>query len=488
MSLFFLAFLISAPVMAGPQLSAADEYDRYRFKVEFDQPGLLERNPELRTASGLAKDSPQFERAMGELQSFQAGRIAEIGSELGRAAEVSHHFVLVENAIGLRLTEAEARRIAQLPGVASVTREQVYTLDTYRGPEFINAQLIWNGSATPGGTPYDGLGMIAGVLDTGYNSDHPSFINDPSCGHGVGLIPPKVLGAVDCSATDPSGFCNGPSPEDTNGHGSHTASTVAGNRIDATANPAPPIPAPFTEMSGVAPCAHLRIYKTCPGQTCPGFDIGAGLQSALIDGDIDVINYSISGGSSPWNDNDRAKLDLVAAGTFVAASAGNTSDTVPNPVGQVNHRGPWVMSVAASTRDGDFAGVGSISGPGTPPPATQNVAMDPGSDSPVGTPFTNKPIRRDINQTPGAEGCSAPTGTPFPAGFFNNAVALVQRGNCTFTEKINNAAAAGADMVVIWNNVAGGFGMSTPGQANVPAYSIEQPFGQAMATFIDGNP
>ena len=488
LSMFFLAFLVSMPVMAESQLSAADEFGRYRFKVEFDQPGLLERNPELRSASGIAKDSPAFERAMGEVQVFQSGQIDAIGAEIGRAADVSHYFVLAENAIGLRLTEAEARRVAQLPDVVSVTREQVYSLDTYRGPEFINAHLIWNGSATPSNIAYEGEGMIAGVLDTGFNSDHPSFANDPSCGHGVGSVPPKILGAVDCSSTNPGGFCNGPSAEDTNGHGSHTASTVAGNRIDATANPPPNIPAPFTEMSGVAPCAHLRIYKTCPGSTCPGFDINAGLQSALIDGDIDVINYSISGGASPWNDNDRTKLDLVAGGTFVAASAGNTSTNVPNPVGQVNHRGPWVMSIAASTRDGDFSGEGSISGPGTPPPLTTNVTMDRGSDSPLGSPFTNKPIRRDPGQTAGAEGCSPPTGTPFPAGVFNNAVALVQRGGCAFSEKITNAAAAGAEMVVVWNNVAGGFGMSTPGQANIPAYSIPQDEGQAMADFIDANP
>jgi len=36
LSMFFLAFLVSMPVMAESQLSAADEFGRYRFKVEFD--------------------------------------------------------------------------------------------------------------------------------------------------------------------------------------------------------------------------------------------------------------------------------------------------------------------------------------------------------------------------------------------------------------------------------------------------------------------
>ena len=242
-------------------------------------------------------------------------------------------------------------------------------------------------------------------------------------------------------------------------------------------------------MSGVAPCAHLRTYKVCPGQTCPAADLAAGMATLLLDGDVDTMNYSISGGTSPWTDFDRTKLDIVESGVFVAASAGNTSATITDPVGQVNHRGPWVMTVAASTRDGDFAGDMSLTGPGTPPAGTQDVAMDRGSDSPVGDPLVDHPIRRDPGQVATAEGCNAADGgVPFPANFFTGAVALIQRGSCAFTDKINNAAAAGADMVVIWNNVTGGLSMATPGQANIPAYSINLGPGQAIADFIDANP
>ncbi|GAB4167372.1 MAG: hypothetical protein Kow0020_00180 [Wenzhouxiangellaceae bacterium] len=483
-----IAGLVVTSAAAQVEFSPADELGRYRYKVVFDQPGVLQQNPALLQDIREARRSGTSTRALESIESAQAARMAELSQALGRPAEATHHFILRETALVLRMTADEAARVAALPNVKAVSREPVYQLDTYRGPEFIGADQIWNGTATPDMVGREGRGMIAAVLDSGYNSDHPSFQNDPACGHGTGTIPNKVLSAADCSQTDMTGYCAGPSAEDTNSHGSHTASTVAGNRLDTSVTPPPTIPAPFTQISGVAPCASLRIYKVCPGSTCPGFDIAAGLDSVLIDGDASVMNYSISGGQNPWQDFDRTKLDLVAAGIFVAASAGNTSTGTPNPVGAVNHRGPWVMSVAASTRDGDFSGEGSISGPGTPPPATQNVPMDPGSDSPLGSPFTNKPIRRDPNQTAGAEGCSPPAGTPFPSGFFNGAVALIQRGSCTFTEKITNAFNAGADMVVIWNNTTGTISMSTPGQPNIPAYSIEQAPGQEMASFIDANP
>ena len=474
-------------------LSPADAQGRFRYMIDFDEPALLDLGGAVKSGSRLDTRAPEFERAMSQLKQFQAARIDSISAAVARSVKVSHHFVVTRNGIAARLTPEEAQQVTQLPAVKSVERERVYSLDTFRSGEFIGADSVWDGTNTPDSTELRGEGMIAGVLDSGTNLDHPSFANDPSCGHGQPGTPDKLISAVDCSATDLGGFCDGPNPNDTNGHGSHTASTLAGNQLDNTATPSPGIPAPFTEMSGVVPCAHIRSYKVCPGDTCPGADLQAGFATLLLDGDADVMNYSISGGTDPWGafDSDRVMLDLVEAGTFVAASAGNADlQNGESPIGQVNHRGPWVMSVAASTRDGDFNGIGSISGPGTPPLLTQDVAMDRGSDSPLGAPFFNKAIRRDPNQPVGAEGCSppVPSGPVFPSDFFADSVALVQRGDCTFTEKINNAADAGADMVVIWNNRAGAFGMSTPGQAAIPAYSIPQNAGQAMADFIDANP
>ncbi len=487
------ALLAPTLVSAQEALSPADEQGRYRYLITLDDRGLLQRGVLPGKGEVAATRSPAFLSAQAELQSAQADALNDIAQELDRDVEASHRFLVSFSGLGVRLTQVEAERIRAMPGVASVERERVYQLDTYRGPGFIGADSLWDGTAAPLPGQYRGEGMISAILDSGINTDHPSFADDPACGFGVGGTPSKLLSAVDCSSSDGAGRCNGGNPEDTNGHGTHTASTVAGNLIDDSVTPPPSIPQPFTEMSGVAPCSHVRAYKVCPGSSCPGFDIQAGMDTVLLDGDVETMNFSISGGASPWLDNDRRKLDLVDAGIFVAASAGNTSTGVPNPVGQVNHRGPWVMSVAASTRDGDFEGLMSITGPGAPPAATQSVDMLPGSDSPLGSQLVDHPIRRDTNQPAGIEGCANDTppvagSVPFPAGFFNGSVALIQRGGCSFTRKINNAAAAGADMVVIWNNTTGTISMSTPGQVATPGYSIQEAPGQAIANFVDANP
>lgn len=312
--------------------------------VEFAEPGLLHGTTRAAGARFDARD-PAVVAYRDQLMQVQAGHKAAIAGALGRAPEVTHHYLASHSGMAIRLTAAEADQVARLPGVASVKPEVVEQIDTNAGPVFIGADTIWNGSAIPGGGPGTrGEGMVIAVLDTGMvSATHPSFANDASCGHG-GANPNKVLSSLDCATTDGTGLCNGPTPTDTNGHGSHTASTSGGNRVPTSATPAPNV-----EISGVAPCANLRIYKVCPTTSCPGAAIQAGMDSILLHGGVDVMNFSISGGRNPWEDNDRKKLDLVSAGVFVAASAGNTSATITNPIGQVNHLGPWVLSVAAST-------------------------------------------------------------------------------------------------------------------------------------------
>jgi len=457
-------------------LSPADAQGRYRYMIDFDEPALLDLGRSIKSGKRLNTRAPAFDRAMAEIQQFQAARIDSINAAVARTVEVSHHFVVSRNGVAARLTPQEARQVSQLPAVKSVERERLYALDLFRSGEFIGATSVWDGSSTPDGSELRGEGIIAGVLDSGSNLDHPSFADDPACGHGEGGTPSKLISAVDCGATDGSGRCDGLEPNDTNGHGSHTASTVAGNLLDNAADPSPGIPEPFTEMSGVAPCAHIRSYKVCPGNSCPGADLQAGFATLLLDGDVDVMNYSISGGTNPWLDFDRIKLDIVEAGTFVAASAGNTNDNQPDPVGQVSHRGPWVMSVAASTQD-------VVTGkPVSLEDGPQGVPGIEGTGPAMTEDFTGQlRYSGDVDAT-NFEGCNA-----WPADSFDGETALISRGACTFEDKVNNAVDAGALFVIVFNNVGGGAivmgGLET---TTVPAVMLSNSDGLAMVDTLAG--
>ncbi|HET9033058.1 MAG TPA: S8 family serine peptidase [Dokdonella sp.] len=456
--------------------------------IKFTDAGALHYKGGVANLRATAPDpnarASKFDAASADTKNYRAylrerqqDSIATMSSLLGHPLEVTHTYEITDSGIAARLTAAEAAKIANAPGVASVKQEEIYHLDTYRGPIFIGADTVWN-QAIPGGAKSRGKGVVVGVLDTGVNSTHPSFADDATCGFGPSDH--KLLSAVDC-ATSTAGVCNGPDPEAVaSGHGVHTASTAAGNTVTNSASPSPNLPVPYTQMSGVAPCASLRTYKVCATDQCSSSAISAGIQNAIIDG-VDVINYSISGGTNPWADSDRAFLDAVNTDIVVAASAGNTNATITNPVGQVNHRGPWVMTVAASTQDVNLGAGVSATGPGTPPADTQNLLAALGSHMTTAVPFTNKEIRVSATNL---IGCTA--GGAFPANFFNGAVALIQRGTCPFTEKVANAAAAGADQVIIYNNTFGTINMNTDG-ATIPAYSITQAAGVAMNSFITSN-
>jgi subtilisin family serine protease len=459
------------------QYSAADKDGRFVYLIQFAEKGLLHRQV-LAHGERFNPNSPQAKANRAQIVREQATHVEGITRALRRDLKVTHHFLATHSGIAGRLTPEEAQVIRGLPGVKSVERERLFHTTTFRSPQFIGADKIWDGTAVPpGSSGTKGEGMIIAMLDTGIDPAHPSFANDPNCGHGT-TEPNKLLSALDCSSTDVNGLCNGPDPIDHVEHGTHTASTAGGNAVGTNAVPPPVLP-----ISGVAPCASIRAYKVCPTDTCPDADIKAGVDSVLIHGDAKLMSFSISGGTLPWLDNDRDFLDLVEADVLVSAAAGN-GDVV---VGQVNHRGPWVFTVAASTKDQVLHdGLISAAGPGQPPPDTQNIGLDIGSASPDGSPLNGFPIRHFTGQNIDFEGCSSEPA--FPPGFFTGAVALIRRGNCPFTEKITNAFNAGAAMVVIRNNVPGTVLMDTTGQPPVPAYSCDQTPGDALAAFVDANP
>ncbi len=137
------------------------------------------------------------------------------------------------------------------------------------------------------------------------------------------------------------------SARDSEGHGTHTASTAAGDIVAS----APIFGVERGPISGVAPGAWVNSYKVCGPDGCFSSDSVAAVEAALFDG-VDVINFSISGGSDPFSDPvELAFLDAYEAGIFVAASAGNSGPAAAT----ADHLSPWVTTVGASTQTREFA-------------------------------------------------------------------------------------------------------------------------------------
>ncbi|KAJ0832827.1 putative cucumisin [Helianthus annuus] len=138
------------------------------------------------------------------------------------------------------------------------------------------------------------------------------------------------------------------SARDTEGHGTHTASTVAGIAV----NNASMLGLAKGTARGGVPSARIAVYKICFPAGCSDADILAAFDDAIADG-VDIISLSV-GGSTPLDYFE----DSIAIGAFHSMKNGIlTSNSAGNdgPIpGSITNLSPWSLSVAASSIDRKF--------------------------------------------------------------------------------------------------------------------------------------
>ncbi|PKU63630.1 subtilisin-like protease SBT1.2 [Dendrobium catenatum] len=283
----------------------------------------------------------------GDLESFHRSFLPNSTLDSGQPRLVySYRHVL--SGFAAHLTPGELEVVKSKPGFLYAQCDRRYQLATTYTPKYLGLTTYnaWGSSMM-------GQGLIIGVIDTGIKPRHPSFKDT-----NMPPKPPITKWKGNCSYT---GFpCNNkiigakafyggthPSPEDTDGHGTHVASTAAGNFVKdanvlgmAKGDPA----------SGMAPMAHLSIYKVCYQKVgCDGADTYAAIDQAIKDG-VDIISMSISGyhNATLYEDSiSRGSMAAIQYGIIPVAAAGNDGPKT----GTLCHSAPWVLTVGASTTD-----------------------------------------------------------------------------------------------------------------------------------------
>ncbi|MEU9507302.1 S8 family serine peptidase [Micromonospora sp. NPDC048170] len=389
-----------------------------------------------------------------ELAQRQDTLVDEIEAVLGRSVRVAHTYRNVVNGLAVAVSADEAAQLSGLPGVSAVVPDETRELTTDTSNALIQSPAVWEGrTAENVGTR--GEGVVVGILDSGINPVHPSFaaVDGDGYRHTNPFGEGRYVGV--CAPTHPQhkAICNdkligawamvGTDARDDNGHGSHTASTAAGNRHEATMTVG--ASSHKLTVSGVAPRANVISYKVCMSIGCLSSATIAAVDQAIADG-VDVLNYSISGRDDPWNDMvDQAFLEAYSAGIFVAASAGNSG---PGP-STVAKTAPWNMSVAAVSHERVIAHRLDVTAPTPVPAALTGVAAVIGEGSP------SPPIEGEIRYSGTVDADNEQGCAPFPAAAFSGRVALIPRGGCDFSVKVRNAAAAGATGVVVHTQYGG---------------------------------
>jgi hypothetical protein len=351
------------------------------------------------------------------------------------------------------------RDVVAIPGVVAVQADAMRQPLTDASTDFIGA-----GPATPAAAS-DGAGVLVGVLDSGVWPEHPSFAESRAsqapplktdgtartCDFGANPLDPAAAGAA-----DPQPFrCNRKliggaaflsayledaaradaekykTARDSNGHGTHTASTAAGNVLAS----APVFGTDRGPLRGVAPGAWLSVYKVCGVEGCFSSDSAAAVGQAVKDG-VQVINFSISGGTTPQTDPvELAFLDAYAAGVFVAASAGNEGPGA----GTTNHLSPWVTTVAASTQSREFV-------------STLTLRAGDAKATFEGASITAGAGPAPVMLAESVAGYGKLCGTkPVANAFAGKIVACERGGNIARVDKGNNVKAGGAVGMILYN-------------------------------------
>ena len=392
-----------------------------------------------------------------------------------------YDFAFSLNGYSAFLTQEQVDALKQQKGVLMVLEDQMRFADTDSSPTFLG--LTAAGSAYAKG--FTGKGVVVGIIDTGIWPEHPSFADD-------GSFPAPPTGALPCefgntahNPNDAPFTCNNKligayqfldtyraligatadefdSARDDNGHGSHTASTAAGNSGVAASL----YGSPRGTISGIAPRAHIIAYKGLGNQGGFTSDLAAAIDQAVADG-VDVINYSIGSGPGTPGGDEIAFLFAADAGVFVATSAGNSGPgpgTIGNPATM-----PWLTAVGANTQSRFFQGT---------------VILGNGAQ------YTGASITPGVDSSPLVDAASLGNALCNPAVAFSSSVAgkivVCQRGVVGRAAKsLAVFNAGGVGMIMHENSDAGNLFSDSHW---VPSVHVDQSPGLAIKAYIAANP
>ncbi|KAF4378136.1 hypothetical protein F8388_009044 [Cannabis sativa] len=247
------------------------------------------------------------------------------------------------NGFAAKLTEKQRLKIESMKEVISVFPDKLLYKQTTMSWDFMGFdKKVRRNPSVESDT-------IIGVIDSGIWPESQSFSDE-----GFGPPPNKWKGA--CNGGQ-NFTCNNKiigarfyptmsgdnSTRDDEGHGSHTASTAAGNVVNG---------ASFYELKkgtarGGVPSARIAAYKVCSSRGCTAAAVMAAFDDAISDG-VDFITISIGFAGAVSFDNDPVSIGAFHAiekGILTINSAGNSGPSL----GTVSSVAPWIMTVGAST-------------------------------------------------------------------------------------------------------------------------------------------
>ncbi|XVF79949.1 hypothetical protein PTKIN_Ptkin15bG0031200 [Pterospermum kingtungense] len=344
-TLLLLAFVGVSSTASGNKQTYIVHLDRSKIKTAYQS---------------LENSTPWYEAMLNS--------IAEVSSQEEDESEATppellYAYETVMFGMAARLSSKQLELLSKMDGFQYAVPDGKLSLHTTRTPQFLGLEKgkgLWYASNLKSD-------VIIGVVDTGIWPEHPSFQD-----HGLSAIPKRWKGSCTKGTQFSPSNCNRKligakyffkgfeasegkineteyikSARDSNGHGTHTASTAAGSFVEnasffGLAN---------GSAAGMRYASRIAVYKSCWG-FCSGVDVIAAVEEAVSDG-VDVLSISLGSPAQAYYEDFMALalFQAISKGIFVSCSAGNSGPSKST----VRNTAPWIMTVAASSLDRSFA-------------------------------------------------------------------------------------------------------------------------------------
>ncbi|NMH60693.1 S8 family peptidase [Alteromonas ponticola] len=243
---------------------------------------------------------------------------------------------------GATLTRVQIEQLKENPAVVSVYANSPLEYYNYESGEITGGHYVQDQYGVTG------EGSVIAVLDSGVDGTHPDLTFGDTVIENV-----KIVGDLDLTGGNTTFIEGVPNSDTSSGHGTHVAGTVAGSGA-ASANDE----RRAFYHDGIAPGAKLVGLGAGEGLNIlfglQGFDYAITNQERL---EIDIITNSWGGGDGmefdPNNPINQASFEAYKRGmvvSFAASNSGPEEDTLNQYA-----IAPWVINVAAGTKDKELA-------------------------------------------------------------------------------------------------------------------------------------
>ena len=443
--------------------------------------------------------SAEIEQASKEVIANQASIKEKVKAITNQAIGKSYGYVV--NGFATKAKVKDIQKLRNIPGVKSVTLAKVYYANDSSADDMANVSTVWNNYK------YKGEGTVVSIIDTGIDPNHKDLrLSDDSkakltkdkvnaftkeTGYGR-YFTDKVPYGHNYSDNNDNITDDNPSEQ----HGMHVAGIVAANGTAANS---------VNSVVGVAPEAQLLAMKAFSNS-----DSSASTDSTSIIGAIDdsaklgadVLNMSLGSVSGQQNEDDPEVAAVERAtkkGTAAVISAGNsgTSNSETEGVNKAYYGNPdmetlgspgtarsatTVASAENTKATTDGVTITSADGKTTivNPEATQ---LSEGTDR----AFFNDKKFYVVKDKNGKLGTGAAKQYTSDTSAVKGKIAIVKRGDLTFTDKQKYAQEAGAAGLIIVNNKPGDMtGMQLT--AGFPTAGLSASAGEELVKYVEAHP